>query len=158
MPYKDKEQQREYDRRYYREHAEECNAYRKQYYREHIEKEREYGRQYKRERYYAFRQKGLCVKCGKPAVLGETFCASCNYKNRLSCLAYYSRNRKQEAERRRIQSARYLTEGKCYHCGAPLMEGENKYCINCSMHTYRQYLGWGRRRHEVNYKAIARQS
>ena len=120
-------------------------------------KDKEKRREYDRRRYRKRKQKGLCRRCGKPAVPRYTLCAWCSYKGEIDAKDYRARNRGRAIEKNREIRKKRLEENRCYRCGTPLMEEENKYCINCSMNIQRQYPGV-RRRREINYKAVAGKS
>ena len=70
-----------------------------------------------RRRRKAWREAGLCVRCGKPpAVEGATTCASCNEKRR-------AKDRRKYVERR--------AAGLCTKCGTPAVDGLS-YCGPCA--------------------------
>lgn len=61
----------------------ECRAKYREYQEKRIDRNRDEIYQKNRERYYRYKEQGLCVSCGKPAVPGKVFCQKCaNKKNR----------------------------------------------------------------------------
>jgi hypothetical protein len=75
--------------------------------------------------------KGLCIDCGKPAFPGVVRCVGCLYKRKQSQVAYKRRNREVEAQKDRERRAKWIQEGRCGRCGAPLIENETNYCSAC---------------------------
>lgn len=85
------------------------------------------------------RKQGLCQCCPNEALPGLSRCLSCWYKQRLISRGYSQKNREVLIKKKRGMRKRWEEEGKCLSCGAPLIEGEIRYCMNCKMHLYRQY-------------------
>ena len=127
MPYKGKKA-----REYYQNHEEDWRQY-AQENRVHI---REYCKQWRKTR----RTTGLCMNCNRKAILGHTRCAIHLFKSAFSARKHYEehRNHKLEYLEKRQQSR--LIEGKCFTCGAPLIEDESKYCFACKSRPRRQVL------------------
>jgi len=85
----------------------------------------------KRELRQEWKGKGLCIDCGKPAFPGAVRCANCLYRLRISNRAYKRRNRESYMMKDRERRARWIQEGRCGRCGAPLIENETNYCLAC---------------------------
>lgn len=77
---------------------------------------RDEHKDYFREWHQRHKQQGLCIDCNEKVAIGHTRCA-----RHLSLVV--QRNRKLYQRR--------VCVGKCYRCGAPLLDGEDKYCIGC---------------------------
>ena len=135
MPYKDIEKRRQRARRYYWAHREEVREYANQYCLVHRDETNERKRQYK----LRHKSQGLCVECSNKAILGQKRCILHSWNH---CIF--------RGELRR----RWESEGRCRQCGILLMEEEGRYCVNCSMHRYRQYSYRLGRVYETNYETI----
>jgi len=85
----------------------------------------------KHKQYYNYKEQGLCYRCGDKLTIGDFLCSHCSYKSGIEKKKYYQQHQKLEREKaiRRHQS--YFSEGRCYRCGAPLIEDEIKYCFAC---------------------------
>ena len=72
------------------------------------------------------------------------------YKDYFKQLAYLKRWRLSHpdymATETRQNKLRYSAEGKCLTCSAPLVNGEARYCVNCSTRTHTKGV-----LREVNY-------
>ena len=80
-------------------------------------------------RYYARKEAGLCVRCGKaPAEAKRVLCAACEEKGKRDGAALRDRRRR---------------AGQCIACGEPLNGGE-KYatCFRCRKIANERYLAW----------------
>jgi hypothetical protein len=64
---------------------------------------------------------GLCIECPNKALAGKLKCAECTEKQNI-------RNMKNN----KISKQRYIDEGRCYMCSAPLDENEGRTCCNCT--------------------------
>jgi len=77
-------------------------------------------------------KRGLCISCNREAVPGFKSCALHLEKNRERARRWRKNNPKRVKEYRSLVSERYRKEGRCSHCGAPLLEDyPNKICVNC---------------------------
>ena len=74
---------------------------------------------------------GQCVDCGRSPSKGITRCAYCNSNKQYFDGLYRERRRERLAEKQRERSARWREEGRCFRCGAPLIEDEREYCMAC---------------------------
>lgn len=83
------------------------------------------------------KKKGLCTQCSRKAVPGKTRCRWHLYTGQLAARKYYGLNRDKHIQRVRAKRARYIKEGRCYMCGAPLHKEDNKLCINCSIKAFK---------------------
>jgi len=95
----------------------------------------------KQERYrLKHREKGLCVGCPNPAIIGQVLCVKCSEKR----IARHKRSMQDpafvESERQRSQTRREQMKegGRCHKCGAPLGndKGEFSTCMNCRQKAY----------------------
>jgi uncharacterized OB-fold protein len=86
-----------------------------------------------RNREYEARHKalGLCQKCSNPVFPGRVKCLKCLEKDRIRIKARYYKNHKYEIERNNKRRARYIAEGRCPKCGAPVLDGFQT-CVNCT--------------------------
>ena len=90
---------------------------------------REEWNRHSRERYWWYRERGLCPKCGtRYAEAGHAYCKACAMD--------YSRMRKKadptgelRREKDRAKRERRRAEGMCYDCGAPA-HGKSR-CPRC---------------------------
>jgi hypothetical protein len=65
-------------------------------------------------------ENGLCYRCGKPAIAGRISCE----KHRENDIARSRRNNP-------INRDRYLRNGRCVRCAAPLHQEADVGCITC---------------------------
>ena len=84
-----------------------------------------------RRSYQNHKEQGLCPSCGGKSIQGESGCGICLNKERIRSRKYYQQNRELHNERVRKCHQFYLDNGGCFNCGAPLIEGESKYCFAC---------------------------
>lgn len=80
------------------------------------------------------RERGLCRDCNNSVVVGCIYCANCLLKasqrgRRKRRDPAWVASKAVELKRRSEQWAR---EGKCYRCGLPLRDDEDRYCIACT--------------------------
>ena len=98
-------------------------------------KDKEVKRAYQREwcqvRYRRRKLQGLCVFCGKPVGTGYWICPMCVRKRILLHRSYHFSHRGEMLRKQRAYRAKLVKEGRCYDCGAPLLEDEIKYCFGC---------------------------
>lgn len=74
---------------------------------------------------------GLCQDCSSPAEI-KGYCLK-HYWRRLVKDRQYSEEHRQEInERVKRWHLKNIEQGRCSHCGVPLIEGEGKRCVNCS--------------------------
>ena len=93
----------------------ECRAKYREYQEKRIDRNRDEIYQKNRERYYRYKEQGLCVSCGKPAVPGKVFCQKCaNKKNR--------KKRLKKLENATDPRWLWVEEHRCYLCGKPAIE------------------------------------
>ena len=86
----------------------------------------EYHRRYNAERTRMTQEKGLCGKCGKPALPGKRLCLDCLVKSR------------QRDEKRRIEKSKtglphstFVAFGLCGVCGSDDLQEGKKVCKRC---------------------------
>ena len=100
-----------------------------------IEKKREHQKDW----YASHKEKGLCIRCNRKAILGFTECAEHLYKHILKQEKYRKKHRQTLIKKQREWRDKMRQENRCVRCSAPLMEEENGRCMNCSMNLWRRY-------------------
>ena len=84
----------------------------------------------------------LCHDCSEPPIPGQTRCKKHAMTNRQRRMKYYSEHREIELERFRKRREKYISEGRCPRCSAPLnpdRDGDNVQCLNCNEDTSRRH-------------------
>ena len=140
MPYKDKDRAREYGREYLRKwrkwHKEQglCQDCNKEAIEGHSHCLRHLLQRNldSQKHFEKYRKQQLCYRCGMKATPGYAFCANCSYKDNFRERKYRQENREFLSPCGRKVKQKRLKEGRCYKCGAPLMEDESKYCFACT--------------------------
>ncbi len=87
----------------------------------------EYSRQWRK----GHKEQGLCTRCNNKAIANSVLCLFHLDKRRVYDRRYRQKNRELLTQKSRELSAIYLLEGRCYRCGAPLLEDEINYCLAC---------------------------
>lgn len=72
------------------------------------------------------RSKGICRWCSRRVSTGSVLCALCLYK-----LSHARRDKDKRRREAHIERQKRLMNNRCCRCGAPLMDGEVKYCFGC---------------------------
>ena len=103
------------------------------------QKDKERKRRVALDWYTSHKEKGLCVICNKKALVGYTQCVYHLYKGSLKSQKYAQGHRQLETVRHIEWRDRMRLDGRCIKCGAPLIEEESVYCMNCSMCLYKSY-------------------
>lgn len=86
-----------------------------------------------RRSYQNHKKQGLCTQCGNNSIQGETRCGLCLYKEAIRSHNYYQQNRETHIESVKRCHENYLNNRRCYNCGTPLIEDEDKFCCNCKI-------------------------
>lgn len=90
------------------------------------------------------RKEGICVSCGKPALPNYASCASCLFKDSLRRKRKRIENpawAKSEIQRNHRTIQRWVSEGKCCRCGAPLGgDEESKRCFPCQINSHERNI------------------
>lgn len=90
----------------------------KKYVAAHHEEHKKYCKEYRKRIYEERKSKGLCTRCGKKAIEGQTLCLSCKLRN------------KKARQKSGIERSMRPSFGLCYRCGNPLNNYE-KLCDYC---------------------------
>lgn len=72
--------------------------------------QKEYRKKQQKERYDALKEKGLCVRCGKPAEENNIRCTECIDKNKKRSAEYYQLN--PEAAKNRVKASKERRKGQ----------------------------------------------
>ena len=138
MPYKDKEKQKEAQKRYRANHLEQKREYSSNYYVAH----RALLLERTRRRSYQAKMNGVCRYCGKPVASNRSnLCVIHDILSRRWYKDWVSKNREKVNYIVRKHYTKSKVDGKCFRCGAPLLEEEIIYCNSCRVLRYRQNRG-----------------
>lgn len=149
MPYKDKEKKREWQRNYHLLHREGA----RNYYLSHKEERKKYVRNWR----LWHKEMGLCKSCNRLSIPGLCQCIYCWNTENLYKKNYRQENRQSIIIKGREIKGKRREEGRCPSCGAPLMEEEGRYCVNCNEHHKYPSRIKGRL-YEVNYETVTSKS
>lgn len=86
------------------------------------------------------KEQGLCVDCSRLAILGETRCATHNYNINMQNKRSYYKYHGIRLVKNEIRRQRYIEEGRCPICSAPLdpkVDEGHVDCINCRMYIHK---------------------
>ena len=83
----------------------------------------------RRELYYQSKERGICVRCSKPATHG-LYCYECSIRVKRHNHEVAERRKRERRERGLIPEIR-KKEGKCIRCGCDLLNHEKNYCDVC---------------------------
>ena len=77
------------------------------------------------------KEKGLCLDCSSPAKIAG-LCLKHYWRKAVYDRRYANEHQEERSEYHKNRRVRLAEEGRCTHCGVPLVEGEGRQCVNCN--------------------------
>lgn len=94
-------------------------------------RDKELQKKTNKERYWFYREKGICTKCGQVwAEPGRPYCINCQKKNRIQ-LKQGDPDGQKHRDLNHSRRAERLAQGLCTECGKPLENPQYKQCKAC---------------------------
>ena len=95
---------------------------------------------------------GLCRECGEKVSYGSTRCAVCLLKDMLRKRRWRQAHPNYEREHSKQVRCGREENNQCIRCGAPLIEDECRYCMNCKIYRIQKISLFKGGYNEVNRK------
>ncbi len=81
------------------------------------------------------KEMGLCHDCSRKSLFGLSLCLL-HHEHLISYGKVWRDNHRKEIKKyHSMKRTQRIKEGKCIRCGAPLLDEEPKYCVNCMSRT-----------------------
>lgn len=123
---REKDNSKEYYRRWCFTHSEHIRQYKRQWRILHRDTVNQNRRQWRDEH----RKAGLCCQCNRPVLPGRVLCSFHTQYDACRAFIYRTEHPTYQAERAQRRYQQLISRGKCPSCGRP-MDDENRYCCDC---------------------------